>query len=61
MNMTVRGNLNTVKEAGEVTNQYQFDETNKLVKVINQKGDTSSFTYDGFGNRIKEVTDLNKH
>jgi RHS repeat-associated protein len=65
----LRGNLVKTTNENKVTGQYTFDATNKLVTAVNNKGEKSTFTYDGFGRRVgmnydenpsgKKVTELN--
>jgi len=39
--------------------QYEYDELDRLVKVIHPAGETITYSYDPVGNRISKVVDLN--
>jgi len=53
-----RGNLIEVASGDKIFNKYDFDAKNQLTKVINKHGDRTNYTYDGFGNRIQTIVDL---
>ncbi|KJS13666.1 MAG: hypothetical protein VR67_03485 [Peptococcaceae bacterium BRH_c8a] len=48
-----------MRSEGKVFNTYAFDAANQLIEVTNKFGDTTSYTYDGLGNRIQTIIDLN--
>lgn len=47
-----RGNLTAILSNANIINQYTYDETNRLAKAMNQKGETAVYRYDGLGNRV---------
>ncbi|WP_373000350.1 RHS repeat-associated core domain-containing protein, partial [Lutispora sp.] len=53
-----RGNLIQTKAGDKIFNDYSYDETNRLVEVINKHKDITSYIYDGFGNRVAQYIDL---
>ncbi len=51
-----RGNLTATKFGDYTLAQYTFDESGKLSKAINWKGDVTTYTYDGLNRRVNTTT-----
>ncbi|MHB1167463.1 MAG: RHS repeat-associated core domain-containing protein, partial [Carboxydocellales bacterium] len=46
---------------GHVFRQFTFDAANRLIGAVNKHGDKTSFTYNGFGQRVQTVIDLDRN
>ncbi|WP_366922792.1 DUF6531 domain-containing protein [Metallumcola ferriviriculae] len=56
-----RGNLNKIQSGGNVFNEYIFDSTNRLAQVVNKHKEKTSYTYNGLGQRVKTLIELDKN
>ncbi|MHB1167440.1 MAG: RHS repeat-associated core domain-containing protein, partial [Carboxydocellales bacterium] len=64
-----RGNLTKLQsheqgesdDNGHLFSQFTFDAANRLVGTVNKHGDKTDFTYNGFGQRVQAVIDLDRN
>ena len=54
----IRNNLSSISQNGVLEKSFIFDETNTLTKAITADGNSATYTYDGFGRRIKSEWDI---
>lgn len=47
-----RGNVVQISQGGETICQYDYDAASRLVKAVNARGESSSYQYNGLGNRV---------
>lgn len=43
---------------GHLFSQFTFDAANRLINAVNKHGDKTSYAYNGFGQRVQTIIDL---